>query len=80
MVNRVPLCTSRQLTAASERLGCFPVRSAKGSHQVYARRLLNGTTLTATVVLGKGQVKRGTTGDILTKLQIPVADFRDALR
>ena len=73
-------CSSRQLAAALERLGCYPCRAATGSHQVFARRLPDGSEVSAPIVLGKREVKLGTLRSILRLLQISPADFDRALR
>ena len=73
-------CSSRQLAAALVRLGCYYEKSGKGSHRTFRRQLTDGTILRAPIVLGKGEVKRGTARSILRLLQISEADFDRALR
>ena len=74
------LCSSRQMVAALERLGCYPDRANRGSHQTIRRRLPDGSVVAAQVVLGKREVARGTARDILRLLQISEDDFERALR
>ena len=74
------LCSSRQMIAALERLGCYSNRTNPSSHRTFHRRLPDGRVVSASVVLGKREVARGTTRDILTRLQISEADFDRALR
>ena len=73
-------CSSRQLTAALERLGCYYTKSGSSSHRTYRRQLPDGTILRAPIVLGKREVKRGTLRSILRLLQISETDFDRALR
>ena len=73
------LCSSRELTAALERLGCYPGRAARGSHLSYHRDLPNGRRLTAPVVLGLREVPRGTLRSILRLLQIDPEEFEATL-
>ena len=80
MRGQIPLCSSRQLVAALERLGCYRGRAGSGSHQSYHRQLPDDTVLTAPVVLGRTEIPRGTTRSILGLLQISPEEFREALR
>lgn len=73
-------CSSRQLVAALERLGCYPGRANRGSHQNYYRRLPDGSEVSASIVLGKREVSTGTLRDILTRLNISREEFERALR
>ena len=77
--SQLPLCSSRQLIAAIERLGAFPGKKTSGSHASYHRQTENGI-LTATVVLGKREIPRSVVRSILKQLQISVEDFVGALR
>ena len=74
------LCSSRQMIAALERLGCYAGKYHSGSHRTFRRRLPDGTVVSAQVILGKREIKRGTARDILRLLQISEADFESALR
>ena len=74
------LCSSRQRVAALERLGCYPARANRGSHRTFHRQLPDGSVVSAAVVLGQRELPRGTTRDILGRLQISEADFERALR
>ena len=74
------LCSSRELIAALERLGCYGGKYHSGSHRTFRRRLPDGTVASAQVLLGKQQIKRGTARSILRLLQISEADFEQALR
>lgn len=76
----MPLCSSRQLIAALERLGCYPGKAGRSSHRTYRRKLPNGSIVAASIVLGKRELPRGTVRDILWRLQISEADFDRALR
>lgn len=78
---QVPLCSSRQVIKALERLGCYPGKAKRSSHQSYHRvDPINGRVLSAPVVLGKREIPRGTLRSILTLLDISLTDFLDALR
>ena len=74
------LCSSREMIAALERLGCYGGKYHSGSHRTFRRRLPDGTIASAQVLLGKRQIKRGTARSILRLLQISEADFDRALR
>ena len=74
---QIPLCSSREVTAALERLGAWHVRT-RGSHATYARMTPNGRRITQ-VILGKREIPRGTLRSILAGLDIPVEAFRQAL-
>ena len=76
----MPPCSSRQLAAALERLGCYYTKTGSGSHRTYRRNLPDGAILRAPIVLGQREVKRGTLRSILRLLQISEADFIRALR
>ena len=78
--SRMRTCSSRQLTAALERLGCYPGKSGRSNHQTYRRRRPDGSVVAASIVLGKRELQRGTVRDILWRLQISEADFDRALR
>ena len=73
------LCSSRELTAALERLGCYPGRAGRSSHRSYHRDMPDGRRLTAPVVLGRREVARGTLRNILRWLEISEAEFEAAL-
>ena len=77
--SRLPLCSSRELIAALERLGCYPGRAEAGSHVSYLRRVSGDRVATAVVVLGKREVPKGTLQSILRGLQIETTEFLDAL-
>ena len=53
-------CSSRQLAAALDRLGCYPGRANRGSHQTYRRRLPDGTVVASSIVLGQRELPTGT--------------------
>ena len=74
------LCSSREMVAALERLGCYPCRAATGSHQVFARRRPDGSEVSASILLGRREVPRGTARSILRELQITTEEFERALR
>ena len=74
------LCSSRQLVSALERLGCYPGRVTRGSHQTYRRRLPDGRVVTTPVVLGRREIPKGTLKVILDSLQIEYDAFRSNLR
>ena len=76
----VPLCSSAQIAAALQRLGCYPGKAKSGSHQSYHRRLPDGRILSAPLVLGKREVPRGTLRSILILLDISLDDYLLALR
>ncbi|MFQ5875303.1 MAG: type II toxin-antitoxin system HicA family toxin [Dehalococcoidia bacterium] len=78
--SQVPACSSNQITAALERLGCYPGRAGSSSHRSYHRDQASGRTLSAPVVLGKREVPRGTLRNILQLLDISLDDFLEALR
>ena len=73
-------CSSRQLAAALERLGCYPGRANRGSHQTYRRRLPDGSVVSASIVLGQREVSTGTLRSTLARLQISREEFERALR
>ena len=68
------------MVAALERLGCYPARANRDSHRTFHRQLPDGSVVSASVVLGQRELPRGTTRDILGRLQISEADFDRALR
>ena len=76
--SQLPLVSSRQLVNAIQRLGAYPGKSKSGSHASYHRQTDNGI-LTATVVLGKAEIPKGTLSSILKQLSIPIEDFLRAL-
>ena len=73
-------CSSRQLAAALERLGCYPGRANRGSHQTYRRRLPDGTVVASSIVLGQRELPTGTIRGILRELHITSEEFERALR
>ena len=78
---QVPLCSSRRIIAALERLGCYPGRAKGGSHvSDHRRQPSTERTLTAVVIIGRKEVPRGTLRNILMSLDISVDDFMVALR
>ena len=76
--SKLPTCTSSQATVALERLGCRLERT-RGNHAVYSREREDGHRVTAPLVLGKKALSKGTLKSILTKPEIPLEDFLDAL-
>ena len=77
--SQLPLCSSRQLVSALERLGCYQGRTGKGSHVIYFRKLPD-RTLVSPVVLGRSEVPRGTLKKILDLLEISPEEFKGKLR
>lgn len=73
----LPLCSSREITGALERLGAWHVRT-RGSHATYARMTPNGRRVTQ-VILGRREIPRGTLRAILAGLEIPIDAFRQVL-
>lgn len=76
----LPLCSSRELISALERLGCYPGRAKGGSHVSYHRRVSHDRVATAVVVLGKREIPKGTLQSILRELRIDTSEFLAALR
>ena len=75
--SNLPLCSSRTIIHAIERLGAFHIRT-KGSHATYGRHTASGRKITQ-VVLGKREIPRITLRAILVGLDIPIEDFRREL-
>jgi predicted RNA binding protein YcfA (HicA-like mRNA interferase family) len=73
-----PLCSSRQIVAALERLG-FEHKRTKGDHATYARRVEGEITRTTVVVLGKAEVPRGTLRSIIKLAGLTFEEFCAAL-
>jgi len=74
----LPLVSSDRVLAALKRLGCYEPRRASGSHQPVCRDTPRGR-LTAVVVLGKHEMKRGTLQRVLRLLEMTEQEFIDAL-
>ena len=73
----IPDCSSQKAAKALERLGCWCVR-IRGSHAHYARTW-DDRVLVATLVMGKKSVSKRILKDVLTKFNISVEEFRNAL-
>ena len=74
-----PRCSSAQLDRAPIRLGCYEGTATRGSHHIFHRVLADGRTVSAAIVLGKRELAKGTTKQILSLLHIDADDFNAAL-
>ncbi len=74
-LSRLPLCSSRQVVAAIERLGAYPGKKKRGSHASYHRRTPDGRIRTGVVILGRKEMPKSTLRGILISLDIPLGDF-----
>ena len=74
-LSRLPVCSSRKLQRALERLGCYQTSQRGGTHAVYERQLKEGTVLTGIVIVGKRAIPKPTLQSILRGLQISLDDF-----
>lgn len=81
-LSQIPLCNSRKLLTALDRLGAYrrPGESVRGTHVTYVRETEDGRLLVAEVVLAKKEIPRATLQDILANLEIEGDAFREALR
>ena len=79
-LSRVPACSSRQAIAALKRLGAYPGKMKGGSHVSFHRELEDGKVVTAVMVVGRREMRKGTLQAILPSLEIPLEDFNKKLR
>lgn len=79
-MSKLPLVSSREVIRVLERAGFKRGLKSSGSHQVFAKCLDDGTTITTVVVLGKKEIPRGTLKDILTRARLSGDEFLRLLR
>ena len=80
MSRELPLCSSREVKSALERLGAYPsAKRTSGSHATYYRDMPNDRKVLAVIVLNKKEIPRGTLKNILSGLEITDIEFIKAL-
>ena len=79
-MSKLPLVSSREVIRVLEHAGFKRGAKSPGSHQVFAKHLDDGTTLTTVVVLGKKEIPRGTLKDILARAGLSDDQFLRLLR
>lgn len=79
-MQKLPLCSSRQVCKVLERLGFKKHKRTGGSHQSYVKQTSMGSKLSVTVVLGKKELPRGTLKAILERAEISESEFQKHLK
>ncbi len=78
-MTKPPLVSSKQASAALERLGFLPRGDAHGSHQVYVRSRAGGGHDVIVVPLGKGEIARWTLKAMLRTGNVTLDEFMKGL-